>query len=367
MNLAILSITVCALIGVVPIVLAHCAKRFDMSGCAFSNWILLVVILSGLTAASIGCNLKLKFGSATETILVYEVILPDELQSSDNPEKAARDYLSSRMKQTASVLKKRIDPQGKKNIEVRQCGKDQIEIVIPEDNPDEIDRVKKLIPLSGTLEFRILASADYPEDRQLIELAGKSDESVIKHSDDVLGMWIPIMVGREDDFSDKKCVTRTRIVNDAEIKEVLCIKDKYDASGLYLNEASVGTDNVGGHCVNFRFNKKGADLFGKLTEENTPDVPQNRFRQMGIILNGELFSNPRIYSPIRERGQITGPLTYNDAHQLADALNSGALPVTLSKEPILLTVIDPVKGVIREESIHRPLNSSSETESNQNK
>ena len=341
----LLPISVFALVGVAPIVLAFCAKRFGMSNYAFSYWVLLGVIFCGLTVTSTGCNMKLGGSSSTKTVLVYEVILPDELLGDENadPEKTAQEYVSSKMKQIAFTLERRIDPKRTKDVSVRQCDSNKIEIVFLENDPAEIARIKKLIPLSGTLEFRLLASNDYPEDSQLIELAGKSDDSVIQGSDGVLGMWIPITEGRENEFDFGNIVTRTRTVNDAEIKEVLCIKDKYNASGLYLNEASVGTDSIGGYCVNLRFNKEGANRFGQLTEENTPDLQHGHYRHLGIVLNGELYSAPRIVARVSDRAEISGNFTESDARTLADALNSGALPVKLSKEPVSETT-NPAYG-----------------------
>lgn len=343
----LLSITVLALVGFVPIVLALNAKRFGASSCVFSCWIVLGVIFSILTVASTGCNLNnLGFGSRTKTVLVYEVFLPDELQNTDT-EQTVQDFLSTRYRFQilANVLKKRIDPHAKKTISVIPCDSNRIAVVIPENDDAEIARLKKFISLTGTVEFRIVADKERPEDNELIDLAMKSDNRIVKIQTGkneqgepvytVRGMWVPVTVGQEKEFNTSNYATRTRTVNDAVIMEVLCIKDIYNVSGQYFDQASAGHDRLGNCCVNFKFNSEGGNRFFKLTSMNLPDG--GRFRHLGIILNGELYSAPRINSPIRDRGEITGSFTNDEVNQMVDVIMSGTLPVRLSKEPVFET------------------------------
>jgi SecD/SecF fusion protein len=56
------------------------------------------------------------------------------------------------------ALRKRIDPNGTKQIVVRLSGADQVDIVVPAVNQDEIDEIKRNVTDLGTLEFRILAN-----------------------------------------------------------------------------------------------------------------------------------------------------------------------------------------------------------------
>ena len=187
MNPTLLTITAFALVGVVPIVLAlYFAKKFRMPDYAFSYWIILVAVFFGITVVGTSYQ-KIKLGIDLRggSILVYEVSKSTEEQlGQDADAEAARarsaSGLSTKMDKLSSTLKKRLDPGGVKEITVRQQGSNAVEIIIPEVDSAEIARLKKIVSRSGTLAFRILADRYYPEDRQLIEMAGKTNDRIIK-------------------------------------------------------------------------------------------------------------------------------------------------------------------------------------------
>ncbi|MBR6435688.1 MAG: protein translocase subunit SecD, partial [Thermoguttaceae bacterium] len=303
-------------------------------------------------------KIKLGIDLSGGSILVYEVSKSTEEQlEQDADAEAARarsaSGLSTKMDKLSSTLKKRLDPSGVKEITVRQQGSNAVEIIIPKVDPIELARLKKIVSRSGTLAFRILADRAYPEDRQLIELGTKTNDSIIRIKTGVdaegkdtyndIGMWVPITKNRENEFSGY-AVMRTRTVRNKEVSEVLCVKDIYNVTGDYLSDATPGIDQYGGHCVNFRFNPDGANRFGMLTSRNIPNVSQNRYRHLGIILDDSMYSAPRINSRISDRGEITGSFSEAEANELATVLNSGSLPASLSKEPISEMTGGPTLG-----------------------
>jgi SecD/SecF fusion protein len=75
-------------------------------------------------------------------------------------------------------------------------------------------------------------------------------------------------------------------------------------------------------------------LIAQLTKTHLPDTStDNRFR-LGIILDGELYSAPQIYSPISDRGIITsGSYSKEEVSDMAAALTSGSLLVRLRQIP----------------------------------
>ena len=76
--------------------------------------------------------------------------------------------------------------------------------------------------------------------------------------------------------------------------------------------------------VAFSFNKKGSDLFAKMTTENV----DSRF---AIVLDGVLITAPVIREPITGgSGQISGGFDNNSANNLAIVLKSGSLPTEIS-------------------------------------
>ena len=76
--------------------------------------------------------------------------------------------------------------------------------------------------------------------------------------------------------------------------------------------------------VSFRFNQKGALLFGRLSQKNVG-------RRFAIILDNEVVSAPVIQQAILGgSGQISGSFTTETAGDLAIVLRSGALPAKLT-------------------------------------
>jgi preprotein translocase subunit SecD len=75
-----------------------------------------------------------------------------------------------------------------------------------------------------------------------------------------------------------------------------------------------------GPYVQLTLNSTGARIFGEITSANVG-------RQLAIVLDNTVYSDPVIKEPIPGGDvQITGNFTFEEAHQLAIVLRSGALP-----------------------------------------
>lgn len=108
--------------------------------------------------------------------------------------------------------------------------------------------------------------------------------------------------------------------------------------GRYLKEANVGRAGVGKEswCVNFEFNKEGAKLFGDITRRMVG-------KPLGIYLDGQMYSEPTVQTAITGgSGQITGSFTLEEANDLANVLNSGAL--TVDVEILEAYTVSPTLG-----------------------
>jgi protein-export membrane protein SecD len=100
-------------------------------------------------------------------------------------------------------------------------------------------------------------------------------------------------------------------------------------TGRYLESAALEfAGGSGGQLsneplVSVRFNAEGADLFEEITRANVGN-------QLGIFLDGELLSAPNINEPIAGgTAVISGGFTPDEARDLAQNLNFGALPVPI--------------------------------------
>jgi SecD/SecF fusion protein len=337
---------------------------------------LTIIFLSLFAAAAVvysGWPPKLGIDLKGGVYLVYETeeraketladAAPDQQEIADSAR--SRNLSSDEMSKLVSAISRRINPGGVKEVVIRPFGQNQIEIVIPEVDESEIERYKEKITSAGTLEFRILANRRDPRHASVIEAAEKWPGEKYLYMRDVdgnpvrdetgalkiLGWWVPASADSDvTRFATDEIPQRPRQLGEKTITEVLVVNDMYNVTGGYLVRSSPGIDEQGRPDVNFMFNAKGGQLFGGLTGENLPDEGHNLQRQLGIILDGYMFSAPSIRSQIRNHGQISGDFTDQQVRDLVDVLNAGMLPTTLNKEPISQMATGPTLG---EDTIRR--------------
>lgn len=110
-------------------------------------------------------------------------------------------------------------------------------------------------------------------------------------------------------------------------------------SGKQLKRAQVEFDpNTGIPLVNIKFNDEGKDLFAAITGRNVG-------KPVAIFLDGLPISTPTVQEVITGgQAVISGNFTLAEAKQLAQRLNSGALPVPI--ELITQTNVDATLGKV---------------------
>jgi SecD/SecF fusion protein len=110
-----------------------------------------IAVIIGATLAGAYCmwppkdNLKLGIDLSGGTILVYEVV-------NDNTNRTVN------MEELIAALKKRADPEGVKEIPIRNVGGNRIEIILPQTSNEDVEELKTMLTDVGSLEFRILAN-----------------------------------------------------------------------------------------------------------------------------------------------------------------------------------------------------------------
>jgi preprotein translocase subunit SecD len=94
-------------------------------------------------------------------------------------------------------------------------------------------------------------------------------------------------------------------------------------TGAAIKNVGVTTGPAGGYEVAFELTDEGARLFSDYTSANS-----GKF--LGIVLDKEVVSAPRIDEPITEgAGVIRGEFTLEDANSLAIQLRYGSLPIPM--------------------------------------
>ena len=134
-------------------------------------------------------------------------------------------------------------------------------------------------------------------------------------------------------------------VNGQSVDEMNPFKDT-GLTGRYLASSKLeftqgsGGQLAGEPVVSIVFNDEGAELFEKITRENTGE-------NLAIFLDGEMISSPRINEAITGgKAVISGGFDANEAKVLAQNLSFGALPV-----PIELASTQTIGGALGETAL----------------
>lgn len=97
-------------------------------------------------------------------------------------------------------------------------------------------------------------------------------------------------------------------------------------TGAYFRKAEVGFEQATSRPeILFEFNSDGAKLFEQITT-------RLKGKELGIFLDSEPLTTPRVQETIRDRGRITGTFTLDEARNLVIQFNAGALPLPVSIE-----------------------------------
>ncbi len=311
----------------------YLGKKLRMPDHGWKIGVCLFSLLASVVVLLMGPPLKLGIDLSGGVILVYEV---------DQTTKKPGDVVD--MDKLVAAVARRVNPGGQKEVTIRKYGVEQIEIVVPEVEEAEVQRIERIISRTGNLEFRILANNH--TNKEIIEraLAEPGKMQVLDASGNLLAWWVPVKPEEADKVNYPEVARRTRKVGVHDVTEILVVNDIYNVNGGYLTQAATSTDDKGQPCVNFTFNGTGGQLFGELTGNHLPDKLTDFSYKLGIILDGEMYSAPALRSTIYDHGQITGSFTAQAVQELVNVLNAGSLPAALTKEPISKLYSGPTLG-----------------------
>ncbi|NNE00679.1 MAG: protein translocase subunit SecD [Pirellulaceae bacterium] len=352
------------------------AKTFKMPGYGTRFGFILLAILASVVVLAQkrpGLGVDLRGG----TILVYEIDPAKNL--------AADGEGGTRIKSEDLIepLTRRINPSGTQEIVLRPYGESEIEIIVPEVDQREVDRIKGIVAEAGILRFAILANGR--DHGRIIKLARDQSESeqqnirtqgVVYDADrSIVARWAE--VDREKVPEGKLAPLRVNI-GDAVVRnpqtgelvdlpdsirgengeflqarwidqqgfkalETLMIVDPLlDVKGEDLAFATSTFDQNGSPAVAFNLTDAGSGKFFALTTNNAPTGTFQR--QLGIVLDDKLLSAPNILQPIRKEGRITGRFTREEVESLVAILKAGQLPAALTPQPIAENQIDATLG-----------------------
>ena len=195
--------------------------------------------------------------------------------------------LKNAMTVARDVVRRRIDPQGTKEITVIGQGERRILVQVP--GVEDPEALKALIGQTARLEFK------------LVELT--ADPAQVAQGRAPAGAQVlPMADGTGN----------------------IAVKRRVMVSGDQLVDAKQSFDQDGLPVVSITFNTTGSKRFGRVTQENVN-------KPFAIILDDKVLSAPNINEPILGgQAQISGNFTVESANALAVSLASGKLPVKLN-------------------------------------
>jgi len=224
----------------------------------------------------------------------YDVRIADDGAASLTVTDAGREQIrANAMAISVEILRKRIDPEGTKEVTIQPQGERRIIVQVPgESDPS---RIIKLGSTAAKLTFHMVDDTVTRDDVEAKRIPPGSQLLMEKVGRGPTAQEIPIVI------KDRAIITGDMLEN---------------ALGTFDSQTQLP-------IITFKFNAQGARRFADVTKNNVG-------RRFAAVLDGKVITAPVIRSPILGgSGQIEGNFTIEEANETAVLLNSGALFVPL--------------------------------------
>ena len=285
------------------------------------------------------------------------------------------------------ALSIRIDPTEECGYTVRALDETRLEFTFPNATREEVERVWSRLTMTGHLMMRIVADENrHPE---LVatarETAGELQRDIMEdnpgegESPRKIGQWVQLAREKPaDEFSMKlppfkfmprdshllrNAITGELITLDASLGDgdqgrkqfsEWCAENDHEAvailvawplaerqnvEGKHLSIVREGLDHKGSPRIEFYLTPEGGRNMFSLTSRNRPIGRE--YALLGVVLDNQLVSAPRINEPIRREGVIEGRFTAAEINDWVAVLLSGQLHIPLDDEWISITEHKP--------------------------
>jgi preprotein translocase subunit SecD len=202
--------------------------------------------------------------------------------------------------QALQTIERRVNELGvAEPIVARHSEADQILVQLP--GVSDVNRAKEIIRSTALLELKLVEQGPFPDEASARQAFANN-----------LPPDLQILAGNLESTAGAPPTTGYYVV-----RRVAAV------TGRDLRNARPSLDENNRPAVSFSLNNQGAAKFGAFTQANIN-------RQLGIVLDGRVYSAPMIQSRIDAEGRITGNFTQQEANDLGLVLRSGALPASLT-------------------------------------
>lgn len=306
------------------------------------KWLVLFVLVGWSVSLFWPPKDKIKLGLDLKGGTSYTLeVVREEL--ADGNVKDARD-------RAIEIIRNRVDSMGVAEPNIYPDGDSRIVVQIPGMKAEDRARARENISKAAYLEFRMV----HPANAKLVSAlfaANKVPENFVAvnvpgDARSAGGNFWQRTAAAPMDRAERDAVARFEEKTGYELlleREEIAGKEYFRPTyvekrpilkGDSIKNADVGYGSMNQRNVHFTLDARGRRLFGETTTDYAPGGPKNpdpkNFRQLAIILDGTLYSAPRIQTPITAgEGEITGSFTLEEANDLALVLRAGALPAPL--------------------------------------
>ena len=207
-------------------------------------------------------------------------------------ETALNDRASQAIGAAIEVIRKRLDPDGTKEVAVQRQGRDRILVQQPGvETEQELEAIRNTLRQAAKMTFHLVHPTMTPEEAKQTRVP--------------------------TGYTIFPALDRGPAEELIETRPVL--------TGEQLKSASPAFDSQTNQpVIAFSFNSSGARVFGKISSENIG-------RRFAIVLDGKVISAPVFRSAILGgSGEISGSFTVEEVNRLATLLQSGSLPAKLT-------------------------------------
>jgi preprotein translocase subunit SecD len=208
-----------------------------------------------------------------------------------------RDLRAEAVVQARETIERRVNALGVSEPSIAQQGANGDQILVQLPGVTDVDRAKSIIGSPGLLELKLVEMGPFA-----------TREAALQAYNNTLPSDLEIVPGSESGGGGTTVYYVLRHLAAVTGKDVRGARQTLDQN----NRPAVG----------FNLSADGARRFGQVTEQNIG-------RYLAIVLDGRVFSAPRIDGRITDQGQIYGSFTPQEAADLALVLRSGALPARL--------------------------------------
>ncbi len=245
-----------------------------------------------------------------------------KIRTDEIPKADQRDITQT----TIDVIRRRVDPAGRLELDIRPRGKNRFYIQVPGKTSEEARRIEEKMQSAGKLVF-CQVSSEETQKRQALggEIVPGHRPFVARSEKDRTGRtvkrWYPVT------FRELARLYSEKAYHVEDPLWWLLVKNKAEVTGEHLADVYPTSDDMGMRAIGFRFYGAGAKKFAYVTAKFAKTN-----EALAVILDNILYSAPRVTSRIAGPGIITGDFSADEQNDLIDILLAGSLPADIELE-----------------------------------